>query len=420
MASWSTRKLQRQISLKLLGVAKQTTRSGSGRNANGTLSVYTSTIVAYDRKTNIPSRTQVKVQKVLGWLETNDTLPADILEQKLQDYLPNSCDWFLQHKSTQIWLEDNAKNPFLWLYGKPGAGMFIYRRDLSSAYSLEGKSTICSALVKHAEANSVNVFYYFCSSILINADGQTRRPNRLLRSIISQVIQRHQDLAIYVHDVYFIAHPVPTKKALLSLLPELLRGTGSVRLIIDGIDEWVSQDQRDVLNDLSQIVSTDKSSHLCKILIASRETFEISRSMLKKNKSTTTISLSNDDEGLAISRSIAHFVEIKLSDLPDHFDQLDPDASIMAHVKKTLIEKSHGNLRLKYSLTSCVLKLAQVCSCGSVLYWICSTGCIVLRSYALSSTIFPLILRSFTKSFSLVFVALQVPVVMEGYLVSWA
>ncbi|CAN9147713.1 unnamed protein product [Alternaria alternata] len=180
-------------------------------------------------------------------------------------------------------------------------------------------------------------------SLRSNADGPITRPNRLLRSIISEVIQKHQDLAIYVHDVYFMAHPVPSKKALLNLLPELLRGLGSVRLIIDGIDEWVSRDQKDVLNDLSQIVSIDKSSHICKVLVASRETMEISRSLRRKNKSATTISLSNGDEDLAISRSIARFVESKLSDLPDHFDELDPDASIMAYVKKTLIEKSHGD-----------------------------------------------------------------------------
>ncbi|CAN9085629.1 unnamed protein product [Alternaria alternata] len=267
-----------------------------------------------------------KVQTVLGWLETSDTMPADILEHHLQDCLPNSCDWFVQHEETQLWLEDATKNPLLWLCGKPGAG----------------KSVICSALVQHAENNSVQVFYYFCSSLRSNADGPITRPNRLLRSIISEVIQKHQDLAIYVHDVYFMAHPVPSKKALLNLLPELLRGLGSVRLIIDGIDEWVSRDQKDVLNDLSQIVSIDKSSHICKVLVASRETMEISRSLRRKNKSATTISLSNGDEDLAISRSIARFVESKLSDLPDHFDELDPDASIMAYVKKTLIEKSHG------------------------------------------------------------------------------
>ncbi|CAN9080448.1 unnamed protein product [Alternaria alternata] len=251
---------------------------------------------------------------VLGWLETSDTMPADILEHHLQDCLPNSCDWFVQHEETQLWLEDATKNPLLWLCGKPGA-----------------------------------VFYYFCSSLRSNADGPITRPNRLLRSIISEVIQKHQDLAIYVHDVYFMAHPVPSKKALLNLLPELLRGLGSVRLIIDGIDEWVSRDQKDVLNDLSQIVSIDKSSHICKVLVASRETMEISRSLRRKNKSATTISLSNGDEDLAISRSIARFVESKLSDLPDHFDELDPDASIMAPEElRTIVDDLPSDLEKLY------------------------------------------------------------------------
>lgn len=198
---------------------------------------------------------------------------------------------------------------------------------------------ICSTLVQHAEANAFHVFYYFCSFLGSHSNG----PNRLLRSIISQVIQKHQDLAIYVHDVYFKSHPVPTKKALLCLLPELLRGLGSVRLVVDGIDEWVSQDQKELLNDLSQMISTGQSSHICKIMIASRDTMDISRSLRKKNKSAMTVSLSNDDERFALTRSIANFVNSKLSDLPDHFDELDPDGSIMVYVRKTLLEKSHGH-----------------------------------------------------------------------------
>jgi hypothetical protein len=197
---------------------------------------------------------------------------------------------------------------------------------------------ICFALVHHAEANDFHVFYYFCSFLGSHSDG----PSRLLRSLISQVIQKHQDLAIYVHDVYFKSHPVPTKKALLTLLPELLQGLGSVRLVVDGVDEWLSRDQKDLLKDLSQIISTDQSSHICKIMIASRETIDLSWSLRKKDKSSMTISLSNDDEGLAVTRSIANFINNKLSDLPDHFVELDPDASIMVHVKKTLLEKSHG------------------------------------------------------------------------------
>ena len=198
---------------------------------------------------------------------------------------------------------------------------------------------ICSALVQHTETNAVHVFYYFCSFLGSRSDG----PSRLLRSLISQVIQKHQDLAIYVHDVYFKSNPEPTKKALLTLLPELLRGLGSVRLIVDGIDEWASRDQKELLNDLSQMISTDKSSHICKILVASRDTIATSRR--KKDKLSTMISLSNGDEGLAVTRAIASFVDDKLADLPEHFEELDPDSSIMAHVKKTLLEKSQGTSR---------------------------------------------------------------------------
>ncbi|EUC41875.1 hypothetical protein COCMIDRAFT_57997, partial [Bipolaris oryzae ATCC 44560] len=205
-----------------------------------------------------------------------------------------SCEWFVQHKETQLWLGDSAKNSLLWLCGKPGAG--------------------------------------------IHSDG----PNRLLRSIISQVLQKHQDLAIYVHDVYFTSHPMPTKKALLSLLPELLQGLGSVRLVIDGVDEWSSRDQKELLKDLAELVSPVHSTHNCKIMIASRETMEISRSLRKKEKSVTKVSLSNANESFAVTRAIANFIDSKLSDLPDHFDELDPDASILAHVKETLRKKSHG------------------------------------------------------------------------------
>lgn len=301
---------------------------------------------------------QVKVQTVLAWLGTTDTPPADLLDRRIQNYLPGSCDWFIQHEATEQWLGDSAKNPLFWLCGKPGAGMSKYRRDYSLADLCEGKSTICSVLVQHTEANAIHVIYYFCSFLGSQSDGLSR----LLRSLISQVIQKHQDLATYVHDVYFKSHPVPTKKGLLTLLTELLQGLGSVRLIVDGIDEWTERDQTELLKELSQMISTDQSSHICKIMIASRETMVTSRR--KKDKSSRTISLSKGDESLAVTRSIVNFVNDKLSDLPDHCDELDPDSSIMAHVKKTLIEKSHGQSCSTYCANIHVLTLTQACFSG--------------------------------------------------------
>jgi hypothetical protein len=281
-----------------------------------------------------------KVRTVLAWLDANDTPPAVILERRIRDCLPGSCDWFIQHKGTQLWLGDSVKNSLFWLHGKPGAGPFISSLMSQFTHLTTGKSTICSSLVQHAEAKAVHVFYYFCSSLGHSLDG----PNRLLRSLVSQVVQKHQDLAVYVHDIYFKSHPVPTKKTLLGLLLELLRGLGSVRLVVDGIDEWNPRDQKDVLKDLTQMLSTNKSLNICKVMIASRDTLDTSR-ILRKDKSAVTISLSDGDEGAAVTHSITHFVNTKFSSLPDHFDELDPDASILADVKQTLLSKSHGKAR---------------------------------------------------------------------------
>ncbi|KAH8635933.1 hypothetical protein IG631_07767 [Alternaria alternata] len=133
-----------------------------------------------------------KVQKVLAWLGTSDTSPADLLERHIHNCLPGSCDWFIKHNATQLWLGDSTKNPFLWLCGKPGAGMLICNLSLSSADLFEGKSIISSALVQHAQTNGFHVFYYFCNSFASHTDV----PGRLLRAITSQVIQKHQSLAI--------------------------------------------------------------------------------------------------------------------------------------------------------------------------------------------------------------------------------
>jgi hypothetical protein len=123
---------------------------------------------------------------------------------------------------------------------------------------------------------------------------------------------------------------VPSKKALLVLLPELLQGLGSTRLVIDGVDEWDAVEQKELLRDLMQLLSTDPSSYICKLLIASRDTLDVSRNIRKKKKSVVAMSLSEREESLAISQSIGDFVDKRLNELPDHFDTLDPDGSIMA------------------------------------------------------------------------------------------
>jgi hypothetical protein len=74
----------------------------------------------------------LKIRTTLSWLGTSDGLPADVLERHIRDCLPGSCDWFVNHDKTQLWLGDGAENALLWLYGKPGAGECFGRCKLIS------------------------------------------------------------------------------------------------------------------------------------------------------------------------------------------------------------------------------------------------------------------------------------------------
>jgi hypothetical protein len=135
---------------------------------------------------------------------------------------------------------------------------------------------------------------------------------------------------------------VPSRKILLSLLPELLQGLGSARFVVDGLDEWDAEEQKELLKDLTQVLATSPSSYICKILLSSRETLEISRSLRRKNKGAASISLSDSKQSIAIDRSIAHFVNSRLSDLPDHVEELDPGSLMLARMKRTILDKSNG------------------------------------------------------------------------------
>ena len=210
-----------------------------------------------------------------------------------------------------------------------------------------GKSFICSNVIRHLENNGMNVFYYYCSYLIDTADSCTT----LLRSLASQLIQKHQDLAVFVYNDFFGMHPKPTQKALVELLLKLLQAVGSARLVIDGLDEWSTHQQRELLGCLPGTQSNDRTSYICKILISSRDTLEISRNLVKKFKTSPVTSLSSANERIAVNRSIACFVDARLAEIPSHFNNLDPQGTILANIKQKLLRKSNSKI-LKYASLS--------------------------------------------------------------------
>jgi hypothetical protein len=195
-------------------------------------------------------------------------------------------------------------------------------------------------VVRHLETNGLNVFYYYCSYLTKTADSCTT----LLQSLASQLIQKHQDLALFVYNDFFAVHPKATQKALVELLPKLLQAIGSTRLVIDGLDEWDAHQQKELLGLLPGILSNDRTSHICKVLISSRDTLEISRNLVRKFKTSPIISLSDVDERVAMHKSIACFVDARLTEVPSHIDDMDPQRVILNVIKQKLLRKSNGKV----------------------------------------------------------------------------
>lgn len=199
---------------------------------------------------------------------------------------------------------------------------------------MAGKSIICSSLVQTIQERKLNVLFHFCTYFEAGQDG----PLLLLRSLTAQGIQKDPDFAIYVHDEVIPSHPMSSRRALMALLPKLFESLGSIRLVVDGIDEWSTQEQKVVVDDIFQLSSF--LTFNCKVLISSRDVPIISRSLRRKSKGIASVSLS--DEEHSIHQAIEGLIEKRLAENRDYLDELDPGGTILPDIRRMLAEKSNG------------------------------------------------------------------------------
>lgn len=219
-------------------------------------------------------------------------------------------------------------------------------------------------LVQHLEANSSDVFFYFCSY----SDATAGTSGNLFRSLVAQIVQAHGDTAIYVCDNYVNSYRAASRKALFSLLPELLEIIGTTHLVIDGLDEWDLGEQQIVLDDILPLALSKSSPKACKIFISSRDMPNISRMMRHKKRASTVLSL--DEEHLFMSQSIQSFITKRLDEYRNDLDDLDPTGSILSGTRKLLVEKSNGETLLFDLSTSSQeqhsANYRKECFCGCV------------------------------------------------------
>lgn len=149
-----------------------------------------------------------------------------------------------------------------------------------------------------------------------------------------QLLKDNRELYSYVYHQFISKGLNPSATQLKELVGTFTANMPSVRIIIDGLDEYDEKDQKKVLETLLPLCNL--STTTCKILISSTDVTQIGRVLRKK----TNICLS--EELPAISEAIRSFVHKSLLELQDKFDDIIISENDVADMERTITERSKG------------------------------------------------------------------------------
>lgn len=255
-------------------------------------------------------RKSQSAQEVFGWLSAEEDGQEAYLHRISDNRQPGTCNWILGDQQICSWIEDTNGGPVCWMTGIPGAG----------------KSFLCSLIIQNLETHQdLSSIYYFCGQQLSDKDTCAT----VLRTLTIQLLRHHLDMAELVHQAYLQKGSSRSYPVMKKMLKEILFTIPNTRIVLDGIDEYNHQTQREVLGSLLELQKHAGDS--CKLLISSREEPMIGKAMSSK----THIRLDGrTTDGLAI------FIQNKVKELKNYFPDMEP--TLMDRVELRLQTNAKG------------------------------------------------------------------------------
>jgi hypothetical protein len=170
----------------------------------------------------------------------------------------------------------------------------------------------------------------------------------ILRLFCAQILRSRHDLLAFVYEDYVRFNATASIKRIRELLKLLLDSLGTTFLILDGLDEYDTAAQVQIIDEFARLLKPclnkeDEEPHSgVKLLICSRETTAILRSIKRKVNSPLVINLTEEHHD--ISQDIAKFTKNKLPILHDRFDE-----AVIEELGNSITEKADGEqFALKY------------------------------------------------------------------------
>jgi hypothetical protein len=258
-----------------------------------------------------------KLGKICSWLSAPD--PSTNYQKAHKQRQAETGLWLLQNARFAEWKEGAASR--LWLYGIPGCGKTIL------------SSTVIDHLLQHChdDASMVTAYFYFDFN-----DAQKQNPELMLRSLLSQLLQRSSTIAKSI-DALFLSCDNGKRQlslhALLEVIPQVMREFTHVYLVLDALDECT---QRPELIIVLQTVTRWKLENM-HLLMTSRKEQDIKTSLESFVKEEDTICLQRD----VVDKDVQRYVQQRLSDNKS-LAKWNKDAAVRQEIEDALICGTRG------------------------------------------------------------------------------
>lgn len=204
--------------------------------------------------------------------------------------------------------------------------------------SFIGKSLICSKLVDHLQQkrlqdNKVStVLFFFCR----HDNGLSRSATEILRTFTTQLLAANLELAPYILETWASNGLRPSKRTLQEIIYRTIDSLSSIRILVDGLDEWPQHECEEVIKDLLNIRShsNGRPAGRCKVLMSSRRLPAISK--LIGHMPKLRLETCSKEVGISINA----FVSSRLCQLSSKLNKFN--ANLMDELKQKVFAKANG------------------------------------------------------------------------------
>jgi hypothetical protein len=195
-----------------------------------------------------------------------------------------------------------------------------------------GKSVLCGQIVQFLRQEKQTLcLSYFCNYRSTNP----QTCSYVLRYLVAQIVRFNPELGYYILDEYVGNGRTPSIQQLRLMIANMLSGFDTVRIVIDGLDEFEDTEQKKILNELIPFATSDLSGATRKSLFSSRDEPHISRTLGQK----PLLSLTQEHTTLDIA--IRLYVHQTINATRRSIGS-SIDAKLLEDIEARIVQKSNG------------------------------------------------------------------------------